>query len=212
MHADTRSTEELEALRAEADMLAEEAGTACVRHIRRRSRIFSDLAVSDELLRLIPSGLRPVRSILFDKTEDENWPVPWHQDLTITVRERADVSGYGPWSMKDGSPHVQPPLHVLEGMATIRLHLDDTPKENGALSVIPNSHKVGKLNAGDVKNYPKDDVVDCACKAGDILIMSPLILHSSKRSVIPNRRRVIHFEYARDEDLDKRLDLSLIHI
>jgi hypothetical protein len=26
---------------------------------------------------------RPVRAILFDKTADNNWGVPWHQDRTI---------------------------------------------------------------------------------------------------------------------------------
>ena len=44
----------------------------------------------------------PVRATLFDKVEGANWLVPWHQDLTICVRERIDVPGYGPWSIKAG--------------------------------------------------------------------------------------------------------------
>lgn len=197
---------QLEELRSEVDRVAEEAGTACVRHLRKRSKVFCSLACSEFLLQLLPSGLRPVRSILFDKTSDENWPVPWHQDLTITVCEQLDIQGYGPWSMKDGSPHVQPPLELLQSMVTIRLHLDDTPKENGVLSVIPSSHKYGKLNSKEVLNRDKSDFVDCECKAGDVLLMSPLILHSSRRSQVAQRRRVIHFEYARDSDLDARLN------
>ena len=38
----------------------------------------------------------PVRALLFDKTPAANWKVVWHQDLTIAVRARRDVEGYGP--------------------------------------------------------------------------------------------------------------------
>jgi hypothetical protein len=34
---------------------------------------------------------RPVRAILFDKTPEANWKVPWHQDLSIR-REQEDRS------------------------------------------------------------------------------------------------------------------------
>lgn len=153
-----------------------------------------------------PAGLRPVRSILFDKTESENWPVPWHQDLTIAVSQEQQVSGYGPWSHKDGSPHVQPPVSLLGHMVTIRLHLDDTPATNGALRVIPGSHCAGRIGADALRDSDKDRAVTCECSSGDALLMSPLILHSSRRSEFPARRRVIHFEYARDEDLDPRLE------
>ena len=198
--------DEIQALREEADSIASRAGTACVRHIRHRSRVFRELSTSDQLMGLIPRGLRPVRGILFDKTQDENWPVPWHQDLTISVSEEHELTGYGPWSRKDGSPHVQPPLQLLENMATIRIHLDETMKENGALMVIPKSHSQGKMNSSEVAGFPKEQATVCECGIGDVLTMSPLILHSSKRSEVPGRRRVLHFEYARDEDLDAALD------
>jgi ectoine hydroxylase-related dioxygenase (phytanoyl-CoA dioxygenase family) len=193
-------------LRLEADIVADAAGCACVRHLRRRSRRFDMLSVSSALLSLIPAGLRPVRSILFDKTKSENWPVLWHQDLTIAVAEEQQVPGYGPWSYKDGSPHVQPPVSLLENMVTIRLHLDETPATNGALMVIPKSHRSGRIDSEALSDYDKTGAVICECVPGDILLMSPLILHSSRRSKSPARRRVIHFEYACDEDLDSRLN------
>ncbi len=49
---------------------------------------------------VLGAGSRPVRAILFDKTEAVNWSLPWHQDRTICVKERAEVSGYGPWTIK----------------------------------------------------------------------------------------------------------------
>ena len=169
--------------------------------------MYRQLGVSERLRGLLPErDLRSVRSILFDKTPDENWPVPWHQDLTISVREREEVEGYGPSSEKDGVPHVQPPLALLEGMATIRIHLDDTPRDNGALAVVPRRQKAGKLDSKGVAAFSKSESVECDCEAGDVLLMSALILHSSKRSRVPSRRRVLHFEYARESDLSPCLN------
>jgi len=190
--------------RKEADRVAAMEGSACVRHLRAKSRLFEELALHPTLLALIPAGLVPVRSILFDKTPDENWPVAWHQDLTITIAEQKEAPGYGPWSFKDGAPHVQPPVELLEGMVTIRLHLDDTPASNGALMVVPGSHRLGRIAGASVSDQVHDSVT-CECLAGDVLLMSPLILHSSKRSSEPRRRRIVHFEYARDRDLAPNL-------
>jgi hypothetical protein len=199
------SEAEVAALRVEADSVASDAGSACVRHLRSRSEIFNDLSVSALLASFLPEDLIPVRSILFDKTLDENWPVAWHQDLTIAVNEEKDITGYGPWSHKDGAVHVQPPLSVLQNMVTARLHLDETPATNGALRVIPRSHLAGKLPAEAIASYDKNLAITCECRAGDLLLMSPLLLHSSQRSVKPARRRVIHFEYARAIDLHPEL-------
>lgn len=58
----------------------------------------------------LPAEPRPVRAIYFDKSVEANWLVPWHQDLTLALRARVEVAGFGPWSTKDGIPHVQPPI------------------------------------------------------------------------------------------------------
>ena len=200
------SDSHVETLRKEADAVAASAGSACVRHLRSRSRIFADLSICQALLSLLPAPLRPVRSILFDKTPDENWPVAWHQDLTITVAQQQDIAGYGPWSQKDGAPHVQPPLSLLQNMITIRLHLDETPASNGALRVIPGSHRNGRISAESICTFDPAHAVICECSPGDALLMSPLLLHSSMRSIQPARRRVIHFEYAPENALDPRLN------
>ncbi|HEX8338468.1 MAG TPA: hypothetical protein VF621_17245, partial [Pyrinomonadaceae bacterium] len=62
---------------------------------------------------VLGEGCFPVRGVLFDKTPAAPWKVAWHQDLTIAVRGRADAEGFGPWSVKAGVPHVQPPARVL---------------------------------------------------------------------------------------------------
>lgn len=192
-------------LRAEADRVASVAGSACVRRLRGRSPAFNVLALSPELTSLVPGDMQSVRSILFDKSPAENWPVAWHQDTTIAIAQRLEVPGYGPWSIKDGVVHVQPPASLLARMITLRVHLDDTPPENGALRVVPGSHRHGRLSPADIQRFREEAEVVCACSAGDVLVMRPLILHASSRALHPARRRVPHFEYAPREALDPSL-------
>ena len=41
-----------------------------------------------------------VKSIYFDKPENSNWFVSYHQDLTISVDKKMEIDGYGPWTNK----------------------------------------------------------------------------------------------------------------
>jgi ectoine hydroxylase-related dioxygenase (phytanoyl-CoA dioxygenase family) len=146
---------------------------------------------------ILSSEARVVRGILFDKTGGANWKVPWHQDVTIAVNRRIDAVGYGPWSIKAGVLHVQPPASVLERMVSVRLHLDDCPKENGALRVIAGSHASGKLEERLIQDLAERSIaVTCAMQRGGVLMMRPLLLHASSASSLPGHRRVIHFDYA----------------
>ena len=72
-----------------------------------------------------------MRGLYFDKLPEANWKVPWHQDLSIAVRARLDVEGFGPWTEKAGVLHAQAPAAVLERMLAVRVHLDDCGRENG---------------------------------------------------------------------------------
>ena len=53
-----------------------------------------------------------VKSIYFDKPEESNWFVSYHQDLTISVDKRIDIEGYGPWTIKQNQFSVQPASHL----------------------------------------------------------------------------------------------------
>ncbi len=138
-----------------------------------------------------------MRAIYFDKSPETNWRVAWHQDLTIAVQTEADISGFGPWSTKDGIPHVQPPIALLEKMLTIRLHLDDTDETNGALRVLPETHRLGRLSSERIQSFrvQQADFLCCA-SAGDALLMRPLLLHASGPSTSSAHRRILHIEYA----------------
>ncbi|MEM6782869.1 MAG: phytanoyl-CoA dioxygenase family protein [Bacteroidota bacterium] len=146
---------------------------------------------------VLGTDAKPVRAILFDKNPDANWKVAWHQDQTIAVKERREVEGFGPWSVKGGGVHVQPPAAVLEQMVTVRLHLDPCPAENGALRVLPGTHTRGKLTPTSLSATAQDvEPVTCAVGLGGAVLMRPLTVHGSSPSEVAQHRRVVHIEYA----------------
>ncbi len=137
-----------------------------------------------------------VKSIYFDKPADSNWFVAYHQDLTISVDKKLNVEGFGSWTTKHNQYAVQPPLDILQDNFTIRIHLDDTNEENGALKVIPGSHLKGIYRPETIDWSVKTESI-CRVNKGGIMLMKPLLLHSSNRTTNNNKRRVIHIEFSR---------------
>jgi len=154
--------------------------------------------------RLLGREAFAVKVLWFDKTPDSNWGVGWHQDQVIAVRRRVETPGFGPWSTKNGTPHVRPPAAVLERMLTLRLSLDPCGPDNGPLRVVPGSHLDGLL-AEEVVRDRVVAPVDCCLEAGDAIAMRPLLLHASSKAAKPSRRRVLHVEFA-SGDLPGRLE------
>ncbi len=154
-----------------------DANGAGTRDMLRNQKV-AELAESllGELVRPhLPLSPIPVRGIYFDKRPETNWLVAWHQDLTLALKQQVEVSGFGPWSVKEGVPHVQPPMKLLEQMLTVRLHLDDTDSSNGALRVLSGTHRLGRLSAEAIRSCREThEEVLCEAKAGDVLLMRPL--------------------------------------
>lgn len=144
---------------------------------------------------LFGDGYFVVKSIYFDKPEQSNWFVAYHQDLTISVDRKLSLEGFGPWTVKQDQFAVQPPIKILEKGFTIRIHLDDTDQYNGALNVIPKSHLKG-IYRPETIDWTTEEEIPCAVPAGGIMIMKPLLLHSSARTTNGKRRRVIHIEFS----------------
>lgn len=136
-----------------------------------------------------------VKSIYFDKPGESNWFVAYHQDLTISVDTKIEIEGYGPWTIKQNQFAVQPPLELLENIFTIRIHLDKTDKNNGALKVIPQSHNKNIYRAETI-DWSIETETTCEVPKGGIMFMKPLLLHSSSKTTNNNRRRVIHIEFS----------------
>ena len=156
--------------------------------------IVRDLTVSQSVKQTVATILGKecfaVRGILFNKTPDANWKVVWHQDRTIAVRERKESPHFGPWTVKAGVPHVQPPAAVMGNILAIRLHLDESHERNGPLRVVPGSHKAGCLSAEGIATWKERPSVICAVPKGGALLMRPLLVHASSSSVKPEPRRL----------------------
>lgn len=148
---------------------------------------------------MLGEAARPVRAILFDKTAETNWSLGWHQDRTIAVERRRDVSGYGPWSVKQGLVHVEPPFTLIERMVTMRVHLDDVEEDNAPLLIAPGSHRLGRVTETEVEAVVQTcGVMACLANAGDVWVYATPILHASRPANRPRHRRVLQVDFSAD--------------
>lgn len=146
--------------------------------------------------RLGPAS-RPVRAILFDKSAATNWALGWHQDRTIAVRDRVETNGFGPWSVKAGITHVEPPFALLEASLTMRIHFDAVPDTNAPLLIAPGSHRLGRIAERDIEaSVARCGTFACMAERGDVWLYATPILHASARAARPEHRRVLQVDFS----------------
>ena len=155
-------------------------------------------AVAEALCGVLGRGVGVVRVLYFDKPPGHSWALPWHKDYSLAVREHRPSAVFTKPTVKTGVPHVVAPKEVLDRMLTVRVHLDDATPENGPLRVIPGSHR-----AYHQKDDPPREAVTLHCRAGDVLLMRPLVTHASGHSKTDAglHRRIVHLECADDAEL-----------
>jgi ectoine hydroxylase-related dioxygenase (phytanoyl-CoA dioxygenase family) len=195
----------------EGHKLRRAGSTFAARYILRNP-VIQDLArkpaIRELASKFVGDKCKAISGTLFDKVAEANWLVPFHQDLTTTVKVRRDAPGFGPWSVKGGLPNVQLPSEILKNMVAIRVHLDDCSVDDGPLRVLPGSHRGGRLDPDGVlraKSSISEKV--CVARRGDVVLMRPLLLHASSVSKSGRPRRVLHIEYA-GTDLPHGLEWS----
>jgi len=143
---------------------------------------------------MLPRDAVAVQCTLFEKSEETNWLVALHQDLSIPVQERVSGPECSGWSQKEGLVYVQPPVAVLQTLTAVRVHLDECMSDNGPLRIVPGSHRHGRLSAEAataLRNLSGER--ECIAHRGDVLAMRPLILHASSKARAARPRRVLHF-------------------
>ncbi len=140
------------------------------------------------------------KAIYFNKPKRSNWFVNYHQDISISAKEKVFSKNFSQWTKKHGQFGVVAPKEILENTVTFRIHLDQTDETNGALTVIPKTHQKGVIRID--RNFDKSDFgndVLCNVDEGGVMLMKPLLLHASQKSVSEFDRRVIHLEFCNQD-------------
>lgn len=144
----------------------------------------------------LPVDAVAIQAIAFDKTRAANWKVTWHQDVMFPLARPVSAEGFALASKKDGVDYARPPRHVLEALLAVRIHLDDCGATNGPLRVSPGTHKQGIIRCNGIADVVRSHgEYACLARAGDALLMKPLLLHASSPATIPKHRRVLHLVY-----------------
>ena len=173
------------------------------------------LACDGRLLRIARNVLGgdafPYRATLFDKSKGSNWLVVWHQDTALPLRARSDAPGWGPWSIKAGVLYAHAPATSLARIVALRVHLDDSTSANGPLKVLPGTHLLGVLTDAQIQELVRTaEPITCLVGAGGVVVMRPLLVHSSSKASDPVPRRVLHIEYATSLVLGDGLELAVV--
>lgn len=157
----------------------------------------------DPLREVLGRDAGVVRGLFFDKPPGRGWALPWHKDYNVAVRAHGKLGRFTKPTTKARVPHVEAPADLLGRMLTARIHLDDMTDENGPLRVIPGSHRSYRTG-GECPSSP----VVLRCRAGDVLLMRPLLTHASSHCdpATTRHRRVIHLECAPSPVLPDRYE------
>jgi len=189
----------IEKASAEKELAESSKNLFAIRQVINKIPELKSLVFTKKLQELLTSLFEEphflTKAIYFDKPSESNWFVAYHQDLSISVDRKEEVLNYKNWTFKKGQFGVQPPLTILENIVTIRVHLDKTEKENGALKVIPTSHKKGIYRPETIDWNTETEYI-CEVEKGGVMLMKPLTLHASDRTINNKQRRVLHLEFS----------------
>ncbi len=175
------------------------------------SDIANDPRIAGIATDILGSRAVPFRATLFEKSEQANWLIAWHQDTALPLTSRFEDEGWGPWSLKAGILHAHAPGWALALIVALRLHLDESGSDNGPLRVIPGSHQLGVLTDQVALEYARSNAaIECLSPRGGVIAMRPLLIHSSTKARSARSRRVLHIEYSGSLELQPGICLAVV--
>ena len=186
---------------SEADLAPYDAIANCNHGPGARLDLGGDFGAQSPLTRAVTAlfpDFHAVRAVVFNKTEANNWGVPWHQDRLIPVAARREVEGFHNWSQKAGVWHCEPPLDFLNQLLFVRLHLDSTEADSGPMEIALGSHHAELIPsaASDATAATRETEL-CTAQRGDLLILHMLTLHRSRPAIQPSARRTLRIDFAK---------------
>jgi len=207
------SAAECDALTASLFEDSASRGRAGTRHLMSNppvSAVAHDPRLSGLAADLLGSSAVPFRATLFQKSEQANWLIAWHQDTALPLTSRFQKDGWGSWSVKAGVIYAHAPAWALARVVALRLHLDESDADNGPLRVIPGSHLGGVLTDEAVLECARSRApFECLSPRGGVIAMKPLLIHSSSKACSMRSRRVLHIEYCDSLELRSGIRLAI---
>jgi ectoine hydroxylase-related dioxygenase (phytanoyl-CoA dioxygenase family) len=90
------------------------------------------------------------------------------------------------------------------------VHLDASTRDNGPLRLVPHSDTLGVLTDEEIKSaVDQRGFEECLVSRGGILVMRPLLIHSSSKVLTDAPRRVLHFENSDSLMLAPSIELAV---
>jgi ectoine hydroxylase-related dioxygenase (phytanoyl-CoA dioxygenase family) len=99
------------------------------------------------------------------------------------------------------------PVEYLHCAFTVRIHLDDTNEQNGALKVIPKTHFSLLTDEQIAEIRESAESKSCPVRQGGVHLLKPLTLHASAKTENNTHRRVIHLVF-NNRELPGELELA----
>jgi hypothetical protein len=150
--------------------------------------------VMRKLAALLP-GMAVLRAVAFRKDADANWFVPPHQDRSIPVPSVKLPPGFDHVTRKQDGWQAEAPVALLAEMRNCRVFVDRATVDDGPLEVVPGSHRRGRIEQAEIPAIlARGEWRPLTGEAGDVALLSPLLLHRSRRAAEPSGRRVLQLE------------------
>jgi hypothetical protein len=194
---DILDTDECDSLSAHVALIGSDSpGTRSLLDYSWCQALASRLRRHADIAAVVPADFVAAQCTYFEKSREQNWLVPVHQDVSIPVKERVHHAGLRGWSEKEGNLFVQPPVDVLERLVAVRVHLDACGFEDGPLQFVRGTHLFGRISPAQASELKTaGPLVTCTSDRGGVLMMRPLALHASSKATGTSRRRVLHFVF-----------------
>jgi hypothetical protein len=193
-----------------AELVRTRAGARHVLSVPAVRAVALEPAMLDIAAQYLGDRVFPFRATLFNKSAMSNWLVAWHQDTALPVVQKTDTPGWGPWSRKGGVLHAIATARALGRVVALRVHLDDSTRDNGPLRVLPGTQTFGILRREQIEQLAMTlPAHECLVDAGGVVALRPLTVHASSKARSDQPRRVLHIEFASTIILDVGIELAV---